>query len=231
MKSEIFQLGEVTVETSTRILTLKDGEAVKLRNKSKEVLACLLENPNTTVTKADLLAKVWSDVTVSDESLVQCIADIRRVIGEDARHIIETVPREGYRLNVQTPPVESLSSKRPIFAISVAVFAFIFMVTWLFWPEGAAMTGQQSTNETVVTTAPTPDTQNTEAYLEVLKGRVSANLFSLSESLVAERHFRRAIDLDPNYARAYAELGTLLAVRFENDWTVLQEADKEKSLY
>ena len=76
-----------------------------------------------------------------------------------------------------------------------------------------------------------PGTENTEAFLEVLKGRVSSNNFSHSESLVAERHFRSAIALDPNFARAYAELGTLLAVRFENDWTVLIDADKEKSLF
>ena len=76
-----------------------------------------------------------------------------------------------------------------------------------------------------------PGTSNTAAYVEVLKGRVSANRFSSEESLAAERDFRRAIELDPNYARAYAELGTLFAVRFENNWTVLQAEDKEKALY
>ena len=65
----------------------------------------------------------------------------------------------------------------------------------------------------------------------MLKGRVSANRFSLDESLVAERHFRRAIAFDPKYAHAYAELGTLLAIRFENDWSVPVDADREKTLY
>lgn len=76
-----------------------------------------------------------------------------------------------------------------------------------------------------------PGTSNTEDYLQVLLGRVSANRFSSDESLIAERHFRRAIELDPNFARAYAELGTVFAVRFENGWTVLQAGDKKKALY
>lgn len=49
-----------------------------------------------------MMEAIWSDVAVSDESLVQCIADIRRVIGKDARKIVERVPREGYRMHLQT---------------------------------------------------------------------------------------------------------------------------------
>ena len=76
-----------------------------------------------------------------------------------------------------------------------------------------------------------PGTDNRLAYLEVLQGRVSASRFSREESLVAERHFRRAIEIDSNYARAYAELATLLAVRFENNWTVLENEDEEKAMF
>ncbi len=228
MKSGAFHLGDVTFDSTTRTLTDKDGRPAQLRNKSKDVLACLLETPNRTVTKAKILNSVWSDVTVSDESLVQCIADIRRIIGKDSRQIVETVPRQGYRINLQE---QTAKPKRVSQIAAFAAVAFTLAATWLYWPDKPVLPDQrEAPDETVSATGP-PGTDSTEAYLEVLKGRVSSNRFSQSESLNAERHFRQAIALDPNYARAYAELGTLFAVRFENDWTVLADADREKALF
>ncbi len=227
MKYGVFNLGDVIFDPITRTLTLKDGRPAPLRNKSKEVLTCLLETPNRTVTKVEMLDKVWADVTVSDESLVQCIADIRRVIGEDARHIVETVPRTGYRINLQA---RKAASKRWLILASAGIAATGAAV-WVFWPDTSMLPSPTSQVPDAILEVGPPGTDSTDAYLEVLQGRVSSNHFSLSESLKAERHFRQAIALDPNYARAYAELSTLLAVRFENDWSVIAEADKEKALF
>lgn len=228
MKSDNVHLGDVTFDPTTRTITQKDGRQVQLRNKSKDVLVCLLGTPGRTVTKADILNSVWSDVNASDESLVQCISDIRRLIGKDARQIVETVPREGYRINAQAKPA---NPKRPMPIVSIIVATFILVTAWFFWPGSAALPVKpEITTNTETSTGP-PGTDNTEAYLEVLRGRISANRYSLSESLSAEQHFRKAISLDPGYARAYAELGTLLAVRFENNWTVLEDADREKALF
>jgi DNA-binding winged helix-turn-helix (wHTH) protein/Flp pilus assembly protein TadD len=227
VKSYVLHIGDVTFGLTTRTLTDKDGRPAPLRNKSKDVLARLLEIPNRTVTKADILDSVWSDVTASDESLVQCIADIRRIIGKDARHIVETVPREGYRINLQA----QTATPRRVLPIAGVAAAITLIALWLFWPDPLNLPDQLEAPDDVVSSTGPPGTESTEAYLEVLKGRLSANRYSQSESLIAERHFRRAIALDPAYARAYAELGTLLAVRFENDWTVLTDADKEKALF
>lgn len=230
MKSDAFQLGDIAFDLNTATLSDKDGQPVPLRNKSKAVLIYLLERRNRTVTKTEILDSVWADVTVSDESLVQCIADIRRLIGADARQIVETVPREGYRLNAQEPKTR----KGPrSFVLPVAAAVVLAVVAFWFYREGERSPFSEPLPARVAETqaAPPPGTKSTEAYLEVLQGRVSAGRFGQDESLSAERHFRRAIAIDPNYARAYAELGTLLAVRFENDWNVLEEADKSKALF
>ncbi len=228
MKFDVFHLGDVTFDPSTRTLTHKDGGLAQLRNKSRDVLAHLLETPNHTVTKAKIMNSVWSDVTVSDESLVQCIADIRRIIGKDARQIVETVPREGYRINLQAKTVKT---KRVSQIAAFATVAFTLTASWVFWPDKTVLPDQQEAPDETLSAASVPGTDSIEAYLEVLKGRISSNRFSQSESLTAERHFRQAIALDPNYARAYAELGMLLAVRLENTWTVLVDADREKAFF
>lgn len=227
MNLDEVHLGDIRFNPTTRALTFKDGRPAQLRNKSKEVLSFLVKNPSRTVTKIEVIEAVWSDVVVSDESLVQCIADIRRVIGKDARQIVETVPREGYRIQL----TDEEKSRRPLFLLSFFVGAIMVVSVWALWSVRPVVTQPYTLPANVESQPTPPGTSNTAAYLEVLQGRVSANRFNSDESLIAERHFRRAIELDPNYARAHAELGTLLAVRFENDWTVFQAEDKEKALF
>ena len=77
-----------------------DGERVELRNKSSEVLARLAQRPGTIVNKSKIMDAVWPDVTVSDESLTQCVADIRRAIGDKDQRIIATHVGKGYSLSV-----------------------------------------------------------------------------------------------------------------------------------
>ena len=161
MKSDVFHLGDVTFDPTTRTLAHKDGRPAPLLNKSKDVLACLLETPNRTVTKADILDSVWSDVTASDESLVQCIADIRRTIGKEARHIVETVPREGYRINLQA----RTATPRRVFPIAGVAAAFTLIALWLFWPDPPNPPDQLEAPDDVVSSTGPPGTESTEAYL------------------------------------------------------------------
>jgi TolB-like protein/tetratricopeptide (TPR) repeat protein len=45
-----------------------------------------------------LLRRVWGDVVVTEDSLVQAIGDIRRVLGDSKHERVRTVPRRGYLL-------------------------------------------------------------------------------------------------------------------------------------
>ena len=71
-----------------------------LRRKSFDVLRYLIEHAGLVVTKEELIKGVWPDVTVSDESLTQCISEVRRALGEAGHRIIKTVPRRGYLFDV-----------------------------------------------------------------------------------------------------------------------------------
>jgi DNA-binding winged helix-turn-helix (wHTH) protein len=74
----------------------RGGEDVKLRPKSFDVLKYLVENPGRLVGKEELIRAVWRNAFVTDNSLVQCLIEIRRALGDDAQAIIRTVPRRGY---------------------------------------------------------------------------------------------------------------------------------------
>lgn len=80
----------------TRGALLRDGVEVRLRPQSFEVLRFLAGNANRLVTKDEIFTAVWGDTVVTDDSLTQCLIDIRRALGDESREVIRTVPRRGY---------------------------------------------------------------------------------------------------------------------------------------
>jgi TolB-like protein/DNA-binding winged helix-turn-helix (wHTH) protein/predicted Zn-dependent protease len=90
--------GFVFLTKSKRLQTV-EGKAVDLRSQSAEVLYALAARPGEIVSKDALMQAVWPDTFVTDDSLTQCIADIRRALGDDKHVIVQTLPKRGYRLN------------------------------------------------------------------------------------------------------------------------------------
>ena len=80
----------------TRGCLLRGTEEVKLRPISFEALKYLIEHQGQLVSKADLIKAVWPDSFVTDDSLVQCLMEVRRALSDEAQQIIKTVPRRGY---------------------------------------------------------------------------------------------------------------------------------------
>jgi adenylate cyclase len=82
---------------------LRHGDReIELRPKSFDVLRCLIEKAGQLVTKDEIIAAVWPNVAVTDESVTRCISDIRAALGDDDQRLIKTVHRRGY---VFTPRV------------------------------------------------------------------------------------------------------------------------------
>jgi eukaryotic-like serine/threonine-protein kinase len=74
----------------------RGAEEVKLRPKVFEALKYLVLNDNRLVAKDELITALWPDSFVTDDSLVQCLVELRRALGDDAQACIKTVPRRGY---------------------------------------------------------------------------------------------------------------------------------------
>jgi adenylate cyclase len=95
-RPKMFRFGEYTLDVVRGCLRTADRE-IELRPKSFEVLRCLVENAGRLVTKDELIKTVWPNVVVTDDSLMQCVSDVRHAIADDDQTIIKTVPRRGYR--------------------------------------------------------------------------------------------------------------------------------------
>lgn len=93
---------------------------ISLRPKTFEVLQYLVRNAGLMVTREELLSAVWPGVTVTEESLTQCVSEIRQALGESGQRVIKTVPKRGYLFAV--PVREALG--RGVNASSLPASAF-----------------------------------------------------------------------------------------------------------
>src|SRR5262245_9321424 len=92
----MFQFEGYTLDIARNSLRVADRE-IALRRKSFELLRYLVENPDRLVTKEELLKAIWPNVVVTEESLTQCVSEVRQAISDSKQAIIATVPRRGYR--------------------------------------------------------------------------------------------------------------------------------------
>jgi adenylate cyclase len=129
---ETFTLNGVTVDFAAQRVRDASGAEVPLRAQSLAVLRHLIENAGRAVSKDELIAAVWGGIAVTDDSLVQCVRDVRRALGDESQQIVRTVPRRGYRLDLpeaMRPPAPS--RRTPLFAAAaLALLALVAVVLW-----------------------------------------------------------------------------------------------------
>lgn len=89
---------------------LLDGQELALRPKTFAILRHLIENPGRLVSKDELFAAVWPNLTVTDDALVQSIGELRRALGDAGPRLIRTVPRRGYRFEATVSVLEATDS-------------------------------------------------------------------------------------------------------------------------
>ena len=84
-----------------------DGQEHRLRPQTAAVLAVLLQHVGRLVERDELFRQVWGDAVVTDNSLAQCVAEIRRALGPGREGWLETAPRRGYLLRPPQQPEPS----------------------------------------------------------------------------------------------------------------------------
>jgi DNA-binding winged helix-turn-helix (wHTH) protein/tetratricopeptide (TPR) repeat protein len=94
----VYRLDGFLLDTARGALLGPDGQEIFLRPKAFALLAHLLERPGRLMGREELLEALWPGVAVTDDSLTQCISDLRKAFGESASAILRTVPRRGYIL-------------------------------------------------------------------------------------------------------------------------------------
>ena len=100
-----FRLGQWRVDPALNEIS-RDGTTVKLEPRTMRVLVFLAEHAGDVVSVNQLLDAVWKDLVVTQCSVYQAVASLRRALGDDPKSpsYIANVPRRGYRL---VAPIEA----------------------------------------------------------------------------------------------------------------------------
>ncbi len=158
-----------------------------LRPRTATVLTYLLENPGRIIGREELIKRVWSNVVVTDDSLAQCIKEIRRALG-GAADLIRTTPRIGYAFTgavheehpatVDTPPrwePHAARAEPPLEALA-----------------GGASSGALST----------PESRQRKVWrvIGIAVGALAVALFALIAYLAAERQPQSSKPKEPRFS-------------------------------
>ncbi len=226
----VLALGSSTVDLARQVVS-RDGHEIRLRPRTADVLTHLVAHAGAIVTKQSIIDAVWGGVAVTDDSLVQCLVEIRRALGPD-QQLVRTVRGRGYLLDGEVAPTgpaavgtsppaaapEKLAPQES--AVVVPLVTTGSRRSWVF--AGVTVTAVLSVLAAVSALSPRverpaaidlPDTMVPEARSELDAGlallRVSRAQTDLQR---ARQYFERAVALDPGYAAAHAALGNVLVL-------------------
>lgn len=106
-----YVFGEFTLDVGRGVLW-RGREELRLRPKSFDVLRYLVEHAGILVGRQALMDAVWGTTVVTEDSLTQCIIEVRRTLDDHHQRIVRTVPRRGFIFDAD------VSSPRPDVALT-----------------------------------------------------------------------------------------------------------------
>jgi DNA-binding winged helix-turn-helix (wHTH) protein/TolB-like protein len=114
-KVVFYDFGEFWLDV-TGYRLLKDGVPVQLTHKGFEILHELVSRRDRMLRKEELLNKIWQDCYVEEATLTQHIYMLRKVLQQNGKIYIETVPKSGYRFVAEVEEIiqEKAESKKQI---------------------------------------------------------------------------------------------------------------------
>ena len=227
------RFGGVRLDAGRGVLRRADGTETTLRPKTLDLLLLLLRNPGRVVTRAEILDAVWPEVIVTDDSITQCVVEIRRALGEEAG-LLKTIPRRGYLLEAAVeaeghapgpapaapaPPPAAARALRARHGIAAAAALLAVLAgAWFLLPgrEAPVAPGPATTaaGPAPAAAVPRPDPDAPEppspAERSMALWREGRAVLRSSGRIVETRLqaralFERAIELDPTNFRALAE--------------------------
>lgn len=177
-----------------RAAVTRDGAGVALRPKTFALLSYFAAHPGRVIGKDELLAAVWPGVVVNEESLSQCVRELRAALGGDGQALIKTVARRGYLFDAT---VEAAAPPRPAasaphgkrrwtgWAVGGAALCASLLLAARWEPASMAVEPAASARRAIAVlpfSAPTSDRQ--DAFAEALTEDLAAGLAKLPDTLV-----------------------------------------------
>jgi DNA-binding winged helix-turn-helix (wHTH) protein len=93
----VFRFAGFILDLSRGALLTAAGAELPLRPRSLALLGYLVERPGQLVSRGELMAALWPELHVVEDSVAQCVHDIRHALGDAGQRLVRTVPRRARR--------------------------------------------------------------------------------------------------------------------------------------
>ena len=210
MQRERYRIADLTIDVEAVSVLREDGQAVVLPRLSFDLLVALLRRAPDVVGFEELITTVWAGIAVSDETLTQRVALLRRALGDEAKNprYLRAVRGRGYqlvpavlKLASEDPPERSSSRRRigPVAAwVSLSLVVLVVLVV-LFVP---------------FSTPASPVATRSPSVPELL-ARAGSYLgqHQQANNELAIELYERALEIEPENPRALAGLSLALGQR------------------
>jgi TolB-like protein/DNA-binding winged helix-turn-helix (wHTH) protein/Flp pilus assembly protein TadD len=113
-ESRVLRIGDWRVDPELDELS-REGRTTRVEPRTMRLLLYLAAHAGRVVDVQHLLDEVWPNVVVTQGSVYQAVAELRRILGDDREHpsYIENLPRRGYRLIAPVAPWNAALSAAP----------------------------------------------------------------------------------------------------------------------
>jgi TolB-like protein/DNA-binding winged helix-turn-helix (wHTH) protein/Tfp pilus assembly protein PilF len=220
-----FRLDRARVEVTYK------GRPLALRPKTYALLSCLVAHPGRTMSKQELMAVLWPSVVVTDDSLVQCVADLRAALGPAGAELVTTVPRHGYRfdgvlqpLADAAPPAAAARRRRyrPVALGAAGLAALAIAAGWALWPQSAVDVDQTFRRERSLAVLPLlPEgSRSSKEFADAVTDELIGDIARLPGTTVIARASAAAAAAQEQDVR---RIGKLLDVAYVVTGTVARE--------
>ncbi len=215
MSDPIIQLNEYKFDPRTGQLVGPDGTQA-VTGLSARVLLCLIEAAPNTVSPQQLAKGAWRLDHVSEDTIAQRIALLRKVFGDDPKspRFIRTLRGDGYALIADLEPRREDTSAQersawPFLLASLAAAIAIAALIWTFWDRATPEVGTPEGVQSQASADPV------DALLERARSRLSVHDRAATRQAIAllETAQARAPD-DPRVKTGLAFALTTEATKF-----------------
>jgi len=222
----IYEFGSVKVDAYRHTLE-RNGESVPVPPRAMDALLLLIARRGETVSKEELLKRLWPDAHVEESNLPVLLSAVRRAVGDDGRHqrYIQTVSRSGYRFvgevrelsagraaagaETRMPHVEVKARNGGRFFAAgvarVAVVCAVVLAILVARRSGGAGGAVTAASQGIWSEA-RGGTGRADAEMWRGKGHYAWNLQTTAGLLRSIEYYQKAIEADAEYAPAYAGL-------------------------
>ena len=104
--SAVYRFDSFTLDIVRGALLAAGGTEVALRPKAFALLRQLVENAGRLINRDEIMAAVWPGVIVTEDSITQCVMEIRRALHDDEQRLLRTVPRRGFLFATEVSRVD-----------------------------------------------------------------------------------------------------------------------------